>query len=73
VYEQNAVDAQNCTRGTSLDERRAGGIPCGISPGLEGGPDSAGGKTRSVWFALDDERFSGEVIITPPSKSGSIK
>ena len=42
-----------------LDKGVRGGIPCGVAPGLKGGPQAAGGEAGGVRFALD-ELFAGK-------------
>ena len=39
-------------QGFILDESVAGGVPGGVAPGLEGGPQPAGGKTGGVGLAF---------------------
>ena len=42
-----------------LDEGKGGGIPGGVAPGLEGGPQAAGGEGRGIRLA-PDQLLAGE-------------
>ena len=44
VGAERSRDAERCAVRVTFDERRAGGIPCGVSAGFEGGAETAGGE-----------------------------
>ena len=47
-------------KGLALDECVGGGVPCGVSTGLKGGAQAAGGERAGVRLALD-QLFAGEI------------
>ena len=57
-----AVGAEGCRDAQSLvlDEGVGGGIPGGVAPSLEGGPQAAGGEAGGIGLALD-QLLAGEL------------
>ena len=63
VAAKRGGDAQHLV----FDERVAGGVPCGVAAGLEGGAQAARREARCVGFALDQlfarERHDGAAVV----------
>ena len=54
VPDEGRGDAEGLAQGPFDDEGRAGGIPGGVAPGLEGGAQAAAGEGAGVGLALDE-------------------
>jgi len=56
--------------GVLLDEGEGGGVPGGVAPGLEGGPEAAGGEGGGVRLA-PDQLLAGELHHNPAAAGGA--